>query len=129
MGEITRRAVLGGAIGTAGVVAFGVGPAVAATARGAAPVRADYANAVGRVFSVEHGGRTHRIKLTHLHSLSPSTAKQREHNFMMIFAPVDREQLPDAVYRLRRRGVRTHRLFLSTVGTDRGLQAVIYRQR
>jgi hypothetical protein len=66
--------------------------------------------------------------LTHIHDLSPTTAEQRAHSFILIFAPVGGERLPDAIYRVRRRGVRTHRLFLSSVGTDRGLQAVVNRQ-
>jgi hypothetical protein len=47
---------------------------------------------------------------------------------MLIFAPVGRTAHADGIYFLRRRGVRTHRLFLSGFGTDRGMQAVINRR-
>jgi hypothetical protein len=126
MGALSRRAVLGGAIGAAGAVALGAGPAVAAA--NSAPLRANYTGAVGEVFTAEHDGHRYRIRLTHIHELQHCKAKQRQHNFALIFAPVGHHKLPDAIYRLHRRGVRTHRLFLSSVGTERGLQAVIYRQ-
>jgi hypothetical protein len=93
------------------------------------PRRSTYTGSIGRVFTAHHGGRSHRIRLTHIRDLTPTTAKAREHSFILVFAPVGAEKLPDAIYSLRRRGVVTHRLFMSAVGTERGMQVVINRQR
>jgi hypothetical protein len=128
MGTLSRRAVLGGAIGTAGAAALGAGPAIASATIRTAPVRSNYSGSVGQVFTAEHDGHRYRLKLTHIHDLPHCKAKHRPHNFLLVFAPVGHRKLPDAIYRLSRRGVRAHRLFLSSLGTERGMQAVINRQ-
>lgn len=128
MGEITRRAVLGVGAGAIGVVTLGVGPAAAAATPGSAPVRADYAGAIGRVFTAEHAGHRFRVRLTHVRDVSPTTAKHRPYCFVLIFAPVGGLHLRDGIYTLHRRGVAAHRLFMSSVGTDRRMQAVINRR-
>jgi hypothetical protein len=143
MGDVSRRAMLGGSVATLGLVAFGMAaPDAEASAKGgprsaakpaskpvpgSSPLRADYTHAVGRVFTVTRDGHTYRVKLTHIHDLSPTTAKLRPHCFAMIFAPVGKVRLKDGIYVLRRSGVRTHRLFLSAVGTKGGLQAIVNR--
>jgi hypothetical protein len=143
MGDVSRRAVLGASISTLGLVAFGIGaPGAEAAAksstkplaRGAAkpapasePVRADYAHLIGRVFTVTRDGHAYRIKLTHLHNLPATTAKQHPHCFALIFAPVGKARLKDGVYLVRRSGTRTHKLFLSSVGSHGGMQAIVNR--
>ena len=133
MEPLSRRALLGATAGTAGVVAVAVAvagvPADAAVSRrrGSAPLRSDYRHCVGRVFTATHGGRRVRLRLTAVRDLEPSSARQRERCFLLVFAPVGQAGHPDAIYALRRRGVRTHRLFLSSLGTDNALQAVVNR--
>jgi hypothetical protein len=144
MGDVSRRAVLGAGASALGLAALGVGlpdaeattrstprtKARAATAKAtpmSAPVRADYAHVVGRVFTATRGGHSYRVKLTHLQDIAPATPKQRPHCFALIFAPVGKARLHDGIYVLRRAGVRTHKLFISSVGTERGMQAIINR--
>jgi hypothetical protein len=144
MGDVvSRRAMLGGSVATLGLVAFGIaapeaeasaknGPRPAAklapkAAPGSSPLREDYTPAIGRVFTVTRAGHTYRVRLTHIQDLSPTSAKLRPHCFAMIFAPVGKVALKDGIYVLRRSGVRTHKLFLSAVGTKRGMQAIINR--
>jgi hypothetical protein len=45
----------------------------------------------------------------------------------LIFAPIGTARLHDAIYVLARTGVHTHKLFLSGIGTDGAMQAVVNR--
>jgi hypothetical protein len=145
MGDVSRRAVLGAGVGTVGLVALSAaGPDAVAAAKDqarigttdasaakaspmSAPLRSDYAEAVGRVFTATRDGRTYRVKLTHLQDLVHTTAKQRPHCFGLMFAPVGKARLHDGMYVLKRAGVRTHKLFISAVGTEGEMQAIINR--
>jgi hypothetical protein len=130
MGDVSRRAVLLTGAGLAGVAALGLDEADAVgatTAPNSTPVRSNYTKAVGKVFTAVHAGRTHRIRLTHVRDLAPTSAAQRPHCFNLIFAPTGKARLHDAIYVLDRPGVHTHTLFLSGIGTDGAMQAVVNR--
>jgi hypothetical protein len=130
MGEVSRRAVLGAGAGTLGLLAMGVGePAAGAVTKKSAPalVRADYAALVGRVFTADHAGHSYRLRLTHIHDLAPTTARQRPHCFSLVFAPVGHARLRDGIYTLRRKRAATHKLFLSSLGSNRQMQAIVNR--
>jgi hypothetical protein len=143
MGDVSRRAVLGAGVGTLGLVAFGIAaPAAnaAATTRArpvplapdkaspmSAPLRSDYAHSVGRVFTATRDGHVFRIKLSRIEDLVATTAKQRPHCFALIFAPTSKARLHDGIYVLRRPGLHTHKLFVSSVGAKGVMQAIINR--
>jgi hypothetical protein len=133
MGDVSRRTFLGAGAGTLGLLALGINESVAGaaatstTSSMSAPLRADYAPWVGRVFSATHAGHTYRVTLTRIDDLSPTTAKQRPHCFAMAFTPVGKARLADGIYTLHRSKVVTHKLFLSSLGTNGGMQAIINR--
>ena len=131
MGDVSRRAVLGAGAGIAGLVSLGVSTVEADAAppvAGAVPARSHYTRALGRVFTAKHGGHTYRLRLTGIHDLTHTTAKLRPHAFTLVFVPVGRVRVPDAIYLLHSHNVGAHRLFLSSIGTARGLQAVVNRR-
>jgi hypothetical protein len=133
MGDVSRRMFLGAGAGTLGLIALGINESVAgATGTGStsamsAPLRADYAPWVGRVFTAARAGHTYRLTLTRIDDLSPTTAKLRSHCFAMVFTPVGKARLDDGIYTLRRTKAVTHKLFLSSLGTNGGMQAIINR--
>lgn len=145
MGDVSRRAVLGAGVGTVGLVALGAAAPAAEAAVGtkgktgttdsaaakaspmSAPLRSDYAASVGRVFTATRDGHTHRVTLTHVQDLVHTTTKQRPHCFGLMFAPVGKAKLHDGMYVLKRKGVPTHKLFISAVGTEGDMQAIINR--
>jgi hypothetical protein len=133
MGDVSRRTFLGAGAGTLGLIALGINESVAgatgtaSTSTMSAPLRADYAPWVGRVFSATHAGHTFRVTLTRIDDLSPTTTKQRSHCFAMVFALVGKARLDDGIYTLRRSKAVTHKLFLSSLGSDGSMQAIINR--
>jgi hypothetical protein len=127
MAEVSRRAILAAAGGLAGLAAVGFDGGAAATVPGSTILRSNYVKAVGQVFTATHAGHRHRLRLAAVRDLEPTTAAQRPHCFNLIFAPAGSTRLDDAIYVLRRPGVHTHRLFLSSLGTDGALQAVVNR--
>ena len=130
MGDVSRRTALGAGAGVAGLLALGLGQtdADAAVASTTVPHRNHYKRSLGRVFTATYAGRTYRLRLHRIHDLTPTTAKQRAHSFTLVFTPVGAAHLPDAIYVLRSHAVAAHHLFLSAIGTDRGMQAVVNRK-
>jgi hypothetical protein len=129
MGTVSRRAVLGASAGAIGLVAAGAvdADAVGLGRTASAPLRSHYAGSVGRVFTARQGGHMVRMRLTAIRDIVPTSARQRSRCFILLFAPVGHAAAPDAIYELRCRGVRTHRLFLSSLGTAHAMQAIINR--
>lgn len=129
MGVVRRRTVLGATAGAIGLAAVGIADAGAGPLgrRASAPLRSDYSGSVGEIFHAVHDGRTVRLRLTAVRDLVPTSVRQRSRCFVLVFAPVGAARAPDAIYVLRRRGVPTHRLFLSSLGTDHAMQAVVNR--
>jgi hypothetical protein len=126
MHEVSRRAVIGaGMVGGAVVGAVLADPTAAFAAPGSQPLRSHYATSVGKVFSVEHRGVRTRARLTRVHDLSGATADQRRYRFLLVFAPTGTKSLDDAIYTVRRRGVPSHQIFLSSIGPERDVQAVV----
>jgi hypothetical protein len=125
----SRRTVLGAGLGLLGLVVVGVDESAADAATMSAPVRADYTAALHKVFTVRHGGRTHRLTLTAVQNLPHTSAAHRQRCFSLVFTPAGSSVLPDGIYALKRVGVPTHSLFLARVGTGRALQAVVNRAR
>lgn len=123
----SRRAVLGAGLGLLGLAVVGVEEAPAGAAMVSAPVRADYAAALYKVFTARHGGRTDRLTLTAVQDLPYTSAGQRQQCFSLLFTPAGRTVLPDGIYRVSRVGVPTQSLFLARVGAGRTVQAVINR--
>ena len=126
MHEPSRRSVLAVGLGSLVLAIVGVDE-TADAATEAAPARRDYASSVGKVFTVQHAGRTHRLTLTAVHDLPHTSAAQRQRCFSLLFTPAGNSALPDAIYAPKRTNVPTHSLFLGRVGTGRTLQAVINR--
>lgn len=123
MAFVPRRSVLSAGLGLAGAALLGTPPASAARARSRYPRRSDYTRSVGRVFRV---GNSH-LRLRHVRDVPHTSARAREHCFVLVFEPVGTTRLPDGIYRVQRAGVPARSLFLSAVGTRRGMQAVISR--
>jgi hypothetical protein len=130
MGDVSRRAVLGAGAGIAGLVTlgFGASDADAAVVSSTIPLRSHYKRSLGRVFTAKHGGHTYHLRLTHIHNLPDTTAKLHPHCFTLVFAPVGKAHLHDAIYTVRSHAVGSHHLFLSSIGSDRGMQAVVNRK-
>lgn len=128
MQEPSRRTVLGAGLGLLGLVIVGVDAESADAVSSPAPVRRNYASAVGKVFTVRHGGRTHRVTLTAVQNLPHAKAADRQFCFSLLFSPAARTVLADGIYTVMRAGVPTHSLFLSRIGTGRTLQAVVNRR-
>jgi hypothetical protein len=131
MPDVSRRVVLTAGAGLAGLVVLGFDETDAAAATGAAnskPLRSNYTKAVGKVFTAVHAGRTHRLRLTHVRDLAAASAAHRPHCFNLIFTPVSKARLHDAIYVLAGPDVRTHKLFLSAIGTDGVMQAIVNRR-
>lgn len=129
MGDVSRRAVLGAGAGLIGLVVLGVDEPDASAATPRLPRRSDYSRSVRGVFTATHGKRTYKVRLTRIHDVAGTRAKQRESSFNLVFTPVGRTRLPDGIYAVRRRGVRPHTLFLSGVGTNGAMQALVNRSR
>jgi hypothetical protein len=126
--ELTRRALLVSGAGAMGVAVLGIGEsAAAATSATSAPLRADYAKSVGKVFTAAIGSRTSSVKLVSIRDLSPTTAQQRPFCFMLVFAPTTTARLADGIYTLSRTGVPTHALFMSSIGSNGRMQLVVNR--
>ena len=133
MASISRRAALASGAGILALAAWETGGEEAAEAapRGRTALlrehslhRKHYQPHVGKVFRAHHGGSVHRVRLVaiedhgvghHLRNLS----------FTLVFKPVGRHRLPDQIYTLRRPGVPTRALLLTSLGTAGRLQAVI----
>jgi hypothetical protein len=131
MGDVSRRAVLGAGMAVAGVAALGFGEtsAEAATVSHVVPIRSHYAKSLGKTFTATAHGRTYHLKLAHIRDLSHATAKQAQRSFVLVFAPANGAHLPDGTYALHSAKVGAHYLFLSAIGTARGMQAVVNRTR
>jgi hypothetical protein len=127
MHEPSRRTVLGAGLGSLALVIVGVNEAGADAATMSAPIRRHYGSSVGKVFTVHHGGRTHRLTLTAVQNLPHASAAHRQYCFSLLFTPAGRAVLHDGIYTVQRHGVPTHSLFLGRVGTGRTLQAVVNR--
>jgi hypothetical protein len=137
---VSRRAVL-----TAGLGAIGLGTialvapstiALAETslddANGASglPVRSHFVSSVGKPFTATNAAGTFTLTLKEIHDLTPSTVADDENRFNLIFVSRDLG-FTDGIVTLRRRGVPTSTLFISSIGqvtTTQSLQALVNRQ-
>ena len=126
MPHVSRRAILGAGFASVGL---GMAGAMGATAPAAdaAPVvrlsRSHYAKSQGRTFTATHGKHVYHLKLLHIHDVAGTTAKQRDRCFNLVFGATGR--MPDGIYTLARAGVLTQTLFLSRIGTDPTMQALV----
>jgi hypothetical protein len=127
MHEPSRRAVLGVGLSSLVLAIVGIDETAADAAAASAPVRRDYASSVGKVFTVQHNGRTRRLTLTAVQNLPHTNVADRQCCFSLLFTPAGSAVLHDGIYAVRRTGVPTHSLFLGRVGTGRTLQAVVNR--
>jgi hypothetical protein len=123
---MTRRAVL--ATGTGAVVLAGLGQG-SAEAAVTAPLRSHYARSVGRVFVLRRGRVSVRARLVAIRDLSPVRRTDRPTCFTLVFEPLRGRKVGDGIYAVRRPGVPVHRLFVSTAGSGRRMQAVVNRPR
>ena len=135
MAHLTRRAALSSGAGMLALVATQLAPASAEarTSRGrpallgeAALRRNQYLPHVGKVFHAEHDGQVHRLRLVSAEHHDVSKALRND-RFTLVFKPVGHGHLEDAIYILRRPGVPTRALLLTSLGTAGRLQAVISR--
>ena len=93
-----------------------------------APLRRTTPQAVGRVFTATRDGHTYRVKLTHIQDLVPTTAKQRPHCFGADVRAGRQGTAAGRDVRVEAQaGCATHKLFISAVGTEGDMQAIINR--
>ncbi|MBN9618926.1 MAG: hypothetical protein J0H43_04240 [Actinobacteria bacterium] len=128
MPHVSRRAMLGAGfasvgLGVAGVM--GVEAPVADAAPVSPPCRSHYSKSQGRTFTATQGKRVYQLKLVHIRDIAGATAKQGDRCFNLVFSAAKR--MPDGVYTLTRAGVPTHTLFLSRIGTELTMQALVNR--
>jgi hypothetical protein len=141
MSEVSRRAVLGAGAGVLGLLFIGAetgsGPAPTSTpaakvaaepkAKVPLPTRSHYASSVGKAFTATAGEHTYKLKLAHIRNVSNTSAADSDECFNLIFTAAGKTQPPEAIYTLRRKGVVTQSLFVSRLGTDQSMQALVSR--
>jgi hypothetical protein len=91
----------------------------------AAPSRSDYVSSIGEIFEATDRRGTVRLRLTHADDVTAPGATKRSQTYALIFEPVEHDRPADGIYALRRRGVPTHDLFVSAVGPDTAMQAIV----
>lgn len=135
MSHLTRRTALGSGAGMLALAATQLAPALAeaktphrrpALLGEPALHRNQYLPHVGKVFHAEHDGHVHRLRLVAAEHHDVSS-ELRNDCFTLVFKPVGHGRLEDAIYILRRPGVPTRALLLTSLGTAGRLQAVINR--
>jgi hypothetical protein len=124
--DISRRAVLGAGVGTLALAAMGL-PASAGAASTSPPRRAHYAKSIGRSFTATFNERSHTVKLAHIRDVAGTTSSSRDRCFNLIFTVEGTSDLPEGIYTVRRLGVPTQALFLSSLGDPRTVQALVNR--
>lgn len=124
MTQATRRSVIRGGVVVLGAAALGFDTVLGGAAT-AAPSRSDYRSSIGEIFEASDRRGTVRLRLTHADDMTSSRATKRSETYALIFEPVDGDRPDDGIYALRRRGVPTHDLFVSAVGPDTAMQAIV----
>jgi hypothetical protein len=139
MAEVSRRAVLsaGAALVVGGlVVGVDTPSAKAAVTRKSAArshtnhkrlSRANYKPCVGKAFTAQLDGHSHKVVLTRIVHVDGATKKQADACFNLIFTA--KRRLPEGIYSIKRRGLPTERLFLGHLGTEKTMQALVNRSR
>jgi hypothetical protein len=122
---VTRRSVIRGGIAVVSVTALGFDTVVGAGSASATPRHSDFSGAVGQVFEATADGRTVRLRLTAADEITPPGSAKQAQSFVLIFEPLRDQRPDDAIYALRSKGVPTYDLFLSAVGPDSAMQAVV----
>lgn len=134
--HITRRAVVGSALGVAGIAALGVTAASAPWSRPSATTaagptivtlsRSRFAPHVGLPFTATIGDTSHALVLSRIDDLPPQHGTDDEQRFNLIFSEQG-EALPDGIYEVAREGSAPADLFLSAIGADgdRQLQGLV----
>jgi hypothetical protein len=125
--DVPRRAVLGAGLGAIGLAVIGVDAPDASAAASSLPRRSHYLNSVGRTFVATSGRYKHKVRLARIHNVAGGPAKRRDESFNLVFVVARGRQLADGTYTITRKGVRTHRLFLSRLGDGASMQAVVNR--
>ena len=116
-----------GGVGVLGVAAVGFGDsAVVGRAAAAVPSRSTYAGAIGEVFDATANGHTTRLRLTSALQVDPPPGRRTE-SFVLMFEPADGARPTDSLYAMRGGSVPVHDLFVSSVGSDGAMQAIVNR--
>jgi hypothetical protein len=125
--DVPRRAVLGAGMGALALAAVGL-PASAAGAATTSPLRrAHYAKSVGRTFTAMRNGRSRTMTLAHIRDVAGTASSYRDRCFNLVFTVAGNSDLPEGIYTVRRLGVPTYALFLSSLGGPRTVQALVNR--
>jgi hypothetical protein len=137
---ISRRAVLTAGLGVIGLGAIALAaPSTIAfaeisvdDANGASglPVRSHFASSIGKPFTATTESGTFTMTLKAVHDLVPSTVADDENRFNLIFTS-GHLGFSDGIVTLRRTGVPTSTLFVSSIGqvtATQSLQAIVNRQ-
>jgi hypothetical protein len=127
MADVSRRAVVRGGIGVLGIAAVGFGDSAFIGRAAAVPSRSVYASAIGEVFEATADGRTSRLRLTSATAAPTATTGPRSESFTLTFEPVRGDRPDDGIYALRGASVPLHDLFVSSMGPDSTMQAVVNR--
>ena len=96
-------------------------------AAAAVPSRSVYASAIGEVFEATADGRTSRLRLTSATAAPSAMATPRSESFTLTFEPVRGGRPDDGIYALRGTSVPLHDLFVSSMGPDSTMQAIVNR--
>lgn len=130
--EVSRRALVGAGAAATGVVLLddSVASARARADRDApgGPVRSHYAAAVGQVFSLVGPRGAVRARLRRVGDVPAAAGADRELCFTLVFSPLASRPVGDAIWSVRRRSMPSHDLFLSALGREGDVQAVIDRR-
>jgi hypothetical protein len=137
---VSRRAVLTAGLGAVGLGALALAApstiAFAETsvddAHGASglPVRSHFVSSIGKAFTATTATGTFVLTLTGIHDLVPSTVADDENRFNLVFT-TEHLGFTEGIVTLRRTGVPTSTLFVSSIGhvtATQSLQALVNRQ-
>lgn len=128
MAQLSRRRVVeAGVAAVGGLIAAGAAAPDAFGARRRLPQRAAFERSRGRTFTATSGGHRYRLRLREVQDLPAAKARQRQLCFNLVFAPAGGRAPSEGIYRLRRPGFRPTELFISPVGADGRLQALVNR--
>ena len=131
MPELSRRTVVASGLGSAGLMLLAPSPAGGHTLLlqdgPGGPLRSHFADGIGAVFTLVGSRDRARVRLSSIDDVAAAGAGN-ELCFTLTFTPLQGRRVPDGIWSVRHRGSASHDLFLSAVGRDGAVQAVVDRR-